>query len=112
MLFTTVIILIVFISLSILVKFVNNRDVKADEEFALDMEEKVWSYLFEKGYKEEEIYDLEVKFNSKIGNVSDAYYVYVVFVDDKEMTYVYEQINGKVVQTGFSGPDDVGKHAE
>lgn len=45
-----------------------------------------------------------MKYNPKIGNVSDAYYVYVVFKDDKNMIYVYEQINGKIVQTGFSGP--------
>lgn len=107
-----ILILITFLSI-IIVKFNGGNDeTKMNEDLAQEIEKNVWSYLFEKGHKEEEIIEFEVKYNPKIGNVSDAYYVYVVFKDDKDMTYVYEKINGKVVQTGFTGTDDLGKHTE
>lgn len=82
-----------------------------DKELVIELEEKVMDYLVEKDYTEE-IYNLEVRFNPKIGTVLDAYYAYVVFEDEKTIKYVYKQRNGNIVQTGFSGSSDGGKHLE
>ena len=110
---STILLIFIIISTIVVISDFNSGQVdEMDQELVLKLEEKVTNYLFEKGYTEEEIYDLEVKFNPKIGNVPDAYYVYVVFEDDKKMTYVYKERNGDIIQAGFSGPDDVGKHLE
>lgn len=114
-LFTILVILLISAIVSTNIIIPDSGDGQKDErdqELVLELEEKVMNHLFEKGYMVEDIHDLEVKFNSKIGNVPDAYSVYVIFEDDKEMTYIYDKINGDIVQTGFSGPDDVGKHLE
>ena len=101
------------ISIIVIISEFNSGQLdEMDKELVLELEEKVTDYLFEKGYTENEIYDLEVKFNPKIGYVPDAYSVYVVFEDDKKMTYIYEEISGDIIQVGFSGPSDEGKHLE
>lgn len=113
--FFTIIILLISVTISIFIKIVDFNNGQVDDinkELVAELEDKVMNYLFEKGYTKEEIHDLEVKFNPKIGNVPDAYSVYVVFEDDKEMTYIYDKINGDIVQTGFSGSSDGGKHLE
>ena len=35
-----------------------------------------------------------------------------IFLDEKDVSYKYVVIKGDVVQTGFSGSSDKGKHAE
>lgn len=88
------------------------KESNIDEDIALELQEKVEKYLLDKGYEDSEIFELEVKIDPKIGNVRDAYYVNVTFDDEKEMTYKYTQINDEIVQVGFSGPYDNGKHVE
>ena len=83
-----------------------------DKGVALELEKDVLNYLSSKGYKEDEIYKIEVKYNPKIGNVPDAYYVNVIFLDEKDVTYKYVVINGDIVQSGLSGSSGKGKHEE
>ena len=112
-LFTIILFVLIMISIILIISDFNSGQLdKMDKELVLELEDKVTDYLFEKGYTEEEIYDLEVKFNPKIGYVPDAYSVYVVFEDDKKMTYVYEERSGDIIQVGFSGSNDGGKHLE
>lgn len=114
--FFTIIILLISAIISIFIKisdFNNGQIDEIDKELVAELEDKVMNYLIGKGYREEEIYNLEVKFNPKIGTVPDAYYADVIFKDDKKMTYEYrEDENGNIIQGGFSGPDDIGKHLE
>lgn len=113
--FPSVLILVVILFFSTLEIFeaYGKRDGSSiDEDIVLEMQGKVEKYLLNKGYKDNEIFELEVKFDPKVGNVPDAYYVNVIFDDEKEMTYKYTQINDAIVQVGFSGPYDNGKHVE
>lgn len=113
--FFTIIILLISAIISIFIKvsdFNNGQIDEIDKELVAELEDKVMNYLFEKGYTKEEIHDLDVRFNPKIGTVPDAYYAYVIFKDEKTIKYVYKQRDGNIVQTGFSGSSDGGKHLE
>ena len=105
------IILILFASLKFFNFYSNKSAENVDKDIALELKEEVLNYLSGKGYKEDEIYKLEVKYNPKMGNVLDSYYANVIFSDEKDVSYKYVVIKGDVVQTGFSGSDK-GKHAE
>jgi len=106
------IILILFASLEFFNFYSNKSAENVDKDIALELKKEVLNYLSGKGYKEDEIYKLEVKYNPKMGNVLDSYYANVIFLDEKDVSYKYAVIKGDVVQTGFSGSSDKGKHAE
>ncbi|MCT1542103.1 MULTISPECIES: DUF3139 domain-containing protein [Bacillaceae] len=106
------IILVLFSTIEIFNFYGNEKADDIDKGVALELEKDVLNYLSSKGYKEDEIYKIEVKYNPKIGNVPDAYYVNVIFLDEKDVTYKYVVINGDIVQSGLSGSSGKGKHEE